>query len=262
MRVNQPGLLLRHMRAQDWLREFLDVQLVHVLRDYSQAADHLATLAIQKQASEEVDPSKYGDLEVLSQLHKVVADQSEKTVGPRAGVNAVQTRRARALAEEAGSPDGDPDPPGREEEGISPPPEGVTETLPPMPGSSVQDERKARIQRSQDEEVWIWEIKCFLRGEVDEFDLAKVKKVAKVADLFALDADGLLFCIPASREGEESERRGARMVLPTSLHEETLRHFHCSISGGIKNVPPSLAAVLLERDVRGCTAFCAGMSGL
>lgn len=47
------------------------------------------------------------------------------------------------------------------------------------------------IQIAQDEEVWIYELKCFLRGEI-EMSREAVKKYAKIADLYIVD-DGILF---------------------------------------------------------------------
>lgn len=89
---------------------------------------------------------------------------------------------------------------------------------------------------------------------MDDFDLPKIKKLAKTADLYVLDEEGLLYYIPAGRADEGEDRQGVRVVLPTTICEEVLRHFHCSLSGGHQGISKTYRRIAKQYYWRGMFA--------
>ncbi|GMF41638.1 unnamed protein product [Phytophthora fragariaefolia] len=62
----------------------------------------------------------------------------------------------------------------------------------------ASSERWRRIRAHQEEDEYLSEIKPFRNGEVDSFSPRRLRKISKVADLFALDARGVLYRLARS----------------------------------------------------------------
>ncbi|DBA01264.1 TPA: hypothetical protein N0F65_010856 [Lagenidium giganteum] len=107
--------------------------------------------------------------------------------------------------------------------------------------------------------MWIVECKRYLSGEVDGLDSAQVERCAKLAPSFEVDARGLLRYVSLS--GRMSPHDGtedpvARVVLPTTLHEEILSH-HLSVwTAAIKVCPERSRGSARRSTGAACFGVC------
>ncbi|DBA04538.1 TPA: hypothetical protein N0F65_011086 [Lagenidium giganteum] len=111
---------------------------------------------------------------------------------------------------------------------------------------AIQEERWRRVRSAQDEEAWIVECKRYLSGEVDGLDSAQVERCAKLAPSFEVDARGLVrYISPSGRMSphDGTEDPVARVVMPTTLHEESLNHYHSSLDGSHQGVSRTFARI-------------------
>lgn len=60
---------------------------------------------------------------------------------------------------------------------------------------SAQSERETWIRIAQDQELWIVEIKNYLRGELETLSQADCKRLLKIASQYELAEDGTLYRI-------------------------------------------------------------------
>ncbi|KAE8957487.1 hypothetical protein PR001_g31356, partial [Phytophthora rubi] len=203
-----PGLTLLRQKALDRLLAWPDHELLHVKRDWNGSADSLAGAALQRQAGVEVEEdSDFENLVTLNRLEEIlVAKEAEEH--PSAKISPVATRttgdsrsRPTVLQEEV-----------------------------------VRDLRIGRIKQAQDEEVWIAGLKKYLLGSVHDLPPEDIKSYNTVGSDYEVDLDGLLFyCPPAKRTTEE--RNGLmRLVVPETLQQDVLHHYHSSREGGHQGI--------------------------
>ncbi|KAE9273566.1 hypothetical protein PR003_g29872, partial [Phytophthora rubi] len=203
-----PGLTLLRQKALDRLLAWSDHELLHVKRDWNGSADSLAGAALQRQGGVEVEEdSDFENLVTLNRLEEIlVAREAEEH--PSAKVSPVATRttgdsrsRPAALQEEV-----------------------------------VRDLRIGRIKQAQDEEVWIAGLKKYLLGDVHDLSPEDVESYNTVGSDYEVDLDGLLFyCPPAKRTTEERDGL-MRLVVPQTLQQDVLHHYHSSLEGGHQGI--------------------------
>ncbi|KAE8965360.1 hypothetical protein PR002_g28698 [Phytophthora rubi] len=203
-----PGLTLLRQKALDRLLAWSDHELLHVKRDWNGSADSLAGAALQRQGGVEVEEdSDFENLVTLNRLEEIlVAREAEEH--PSAKVSPVATRttgdsrsRPAALQEEV-----------------------------------VRDLRIGRIKQAQDEEVWIAGLKKYLLGDVHDLSPEDVESYNTVGSDYEVDLDGLLFyCPPAKRTTEERDGL-MRLVVPDTLQQDVLHHYHSSLEGGHQGI--------------------------
>ncbi|ETL87888.1 hypothetical protein L917_12997, partial [Phytophthora nicotianae] len=87
---------------------------------------------------------------------------------------------------------------------------------------AVQEERRHRIAKAQNEEVRWSNLKAVLRGETDKLAYKVVRNVMKVADKFVLTADDVLYYVGARRrrDNERDQDVQLRLVVPTTMIQE------------------------------------------
>ncbi|KAE8973361.1 hypothetical protein PF011_g25284 [Phytophthora fragariae] len=168
----------------------------------------LAGAALQRQAGVEVEEdSDFENLVTLNRLEEIlVAKEAEEH--PSAKVSPVATRttgdsrsRPAVLQEEV-----------------------------------VRDLRIGRIKQAQDEEVWIAGLKKYLLGAVHDLSPEDIKSYNAVGSDYEVDLDGLLFyCPPAKRTTEERDGL-MRLVVPETLQQDVLHHYHSSLEGGHQGI--------------------------
>ncbi|KAE8973819.1 hypothetical protein PR002_g26084 [Phytophthora rubi] len=100
----------------------------------------------------------------------------------------------------------------------------------------VQRLRLDRIRVAQDEEVWIVNLKKYLRGDVVDLSRREVKNCQKLAPQHEEGESGLLYY--QSRNDDSAEGRDAMMklVIPETLREDVLHHYHASLEGGHQGI--------------------------
>ncbi|GMF33953.1 unnamed protein product [Phytophthora fragariaefolia] len=199
--------LQKHLAECEVQKEkFRKLHLVHVKREYNQAADYLTskTLTLGKFWTVQ-DPEEFLHLERVSMIAEKlmkpkvvrldgdlpqdserqslpkgsVGDVADSQSAPRpqaARVFAVLTRsttQARTLPSQEVIEDALPD-----EEA----------PMRPMTPLEYQAERWRRIRVHQEQDTYLSEIQSFLKGDIGRFPPRRLRKIYKVADLFALDA--------------------------------------------------------------------------
>ncbi|OWY91196.1 reverse transcriptase, partial [Phytophthora megakarya] len=133
--------------------------------------------------------------------------------------------------------------------------------LEPLDPLSYQRERWRRIKVHQEQDEYLCDLRDFLNGEVDRFTLHQLRKIAKVADLFALDARGVLYRLAQSTRGRPRDAQD-ELRLVTSYAHEDFQGGH----QGIKRTHEKLRSVFywpgmyadVERHVKECVDCASG----
>ncbi|KAE8980853.1 hypothetical protein PR003_g24467 [Phytophthora rubi] len=203
-----PGLTLLRQKAVDRLLAWPDHELLHVKRDWNGSADSLAGAALQRQAGVEVEgDSDFENLVTLNRLEEILTVK-EVDEHPAAKICPVATRatggsgsRPAVLQEEV-----------------------------------VRSLWIERIKQAQDEEAWMAGLKKYLVGTVHDLSPEDVKSYNVVGSDYDVDLDGLLFyCPPAKRTMEERDGL-MRLVVPETLQQDVLHHYHSSLEGGHQGI--------------------------
>ena len=110
-----------------------------------------------------------------------------------------------------------------------------------MPPEILQEEvvqrvRIERVRAAQDEEMWIRDLKTYLRGDWSGLTANVVSTCGKMAMNYALDEDDLLLYCPYSGTNDEDRDGIIRLVIPESLQHDFLHHYHTSLEGGHQGI--------------------------
>ena len=101
---------------------------------------------------------------------------------------------------------------------------------------AVQDERFRRIAHAQDEERQWFNLKQYLRGELQNLSTEDVKKCEKIAEFFVIDSVGVLRYIGTQKRRSQHPDRDPRLVVPASIRQELMYLVHTSLEGGHQGV--------------------------
>uniref|UniRef100_H3H5Y4 Uncharacterized protein n=1 Tax=Phytophthora ramorum TaxID=164328 RepID=H3H5Y4_PHYRM len=200
-----PGLLLLREKAMDRLRSWPRHEFLHMKRDWNQSADKLASEALQRgEGTVVTSEADRQDLITLNRLDELLKPKDNNAV---ARVSAVtrSARRSRRV------------------------PRVLQEAI-------VQRIRSERITQAQDEEQWIANMKSYLRGEVTDLSSTDAKSCAKTACDYELDESGLLLYCPTTPRSDEDRDSLARLVIPETLQQDVLHHYHASLEGGHQGI--------------------------
>ncbi|OWZ09685.1 hypothetical protein PHMEG_00017571 [Phytophthora megakarya] len=98
---------------------------------------------------------------------------------------------------------------------------------------TVQEERRHRIAKAQDEELRWSNLKAVLRGETTAMTYKEAREAWKWADNFVLSSDNVLYYTGVSRRkvDENQPEMSLRLVVPTIMIQEVLHNCHDSIEG-------------------------------
>ncbi|OWZ07668.1 reverse transcriptase [Phytophthora megakarya] len=196
-----PGLTLLRQRALDRLRTWPDHELLHAKRDWNGSADSLASAAVQRQCGIEVESdTEIQDLITLNRLDEILIVKVEDEV---ARVSAVTTRFKARSGVRIGS---DPD--------------SLREEV-------VRELRVERIRQAQDEE-WFEDIRDLTHEEAKMF--------GSIAINYEVDQLDLLFYCPTTKETAADRDTLMRLVVPETLQQDILRHYHTSLQGGHQGI--------------------------
>ncbi|POM74785.1 Reverse transcriptase [Phytophthora palmivora] len=111
------------------------------------------------------------------------------------------------------------------------------ESASPMGPLEYQAERWRRIKAHQEGDQYLSDIIAFLKDEIERFSPKRLKKIAKVADLFALDVRGVLYRLARSTRGRPRDAENElKLVVPESLREDMLHYAHEDFQGGHQGI--------------------------
>ncbi|GMF46773.1 unnamed protein product [Phytophthora fragariaefolia] len=201
---HQPNLQKHLAECEAQKEEFRKLHLVHVKREYKQAADYLTskTLTLDKSWTVQ-DPEEFLHLERVSKI-------AEKLMKPK-------------------------NTPSPEVIEYAPPDE--EEPRRPMTPLEYQAERWRRIRAHQEQDTYLSEIKSFLKGDIGRFSPRRLRKISKVADMFALDARDVLYCLTRSTRGRPRDFVDEpRLVIPDALRSDMLHYAHEDFQGGHQGI--------------------------
>ncbi|GMF44024.1 unnamed protein product [Phytophthora fragariaefolia] len=255
---HQPNLQKHLAECEVQKEKFRKLHLAQVKREYNQTADYLTskTLTLGKSWTVQ-DPEEFLHLERVSKIAEKlmkpkvvlldgelpqdperqslpegsvgdVADSQSAPLPQAARVFAVLTRsttQARTLP----SPEVIEDAPPDEEESRR-----------PMTPLEYQAERWRRIRVHQEQDTYLSEIKSFLKGDIGRFSPRRLRKISKVADLFALDARDVLYRLARSTRGRPSDFVDEpSLVIPDGLRSDMLHYAHEDFQGGHQGITRS-----------------------
>ncbi|KAE8973020.1 hypothetical protein PF011_g25414 [Phytophthora fragariae] len=101
----------------------------------------------------------------------------------------------------------------------------------------VQRLRLDHIRAAQDEEVWIVNLKKYLRGDVGDLSRREVKNCQKLAPQYEEGESGLLYYQSRNDDSAEGRDEMMKLVIPETLREDVLHHYHASLEGGHQGRP-------------------------
>ncbi|POM57599.1 LOW QUALITY PROTEIN: Reverse transcriptase, partial [Phytophthora palmivora] len=191
-----PGLTLLRQQALERLRSWPNHEFLHMKRDWNQSADSLVNAALRREGG--VVRKKSAKI-LLDEL--LIAKDDAATVKIAAVTRSRKKCRPQALQEEI-----------------------------------VQRMRMERINRAQDEEKWIVDLKAYLRGDVQDLTSAEAKSCSKIADRYETDESGLLFYFPPTKQSDEDRDLVAKLVVPETLQRDLMHHYHSSLEGGHQGI--------------------------
>ncbi|GMF34546.1 unnamed protein product [Phytophthora fragariaefolia] len=129
----------------------------------------------------------------------------------------------------------------------------------------VQEERRRRVGRAQDEELRWANLKLVLKGESSSLGYKSAREAWKMADRFVLSDDGLLYFLGENRRWGKDRMNETvlRLVVPTTMVQEVLQSCHDSLEGGHQGIVRTFHRVKadyywiglnadVERHVRSC----------
>ncbi|KAE8963777.1 hypothetical protein PR001_g29266 [Phytophthora rubi] len=193
---NQPNLQRRLSEVEMLKEKFKSMRLVHVKREYNQAADYLTSKTLALGASWQTeDPEELKHLVQASKIHEkpmkplvildeiAQGDSSQRDLpvetpndirqGPESAPLSTAARIMVAVTRSHAQ-----EPPERGE---------------PMGPLEYQAERWRRIKAHQECDDQLMEIKKFLKGDLDSFSRGQIRRLSKQAELYALDVRDVLY---------------------------------------------------------------------
>ncbi|POM58113.1 Reverse transcriptase [Phytophthora palmivora] len=198
-----PGLTLLQQQALEHLRSWPNHEFLHMKRDWNQSADSLVSAALRRESGVVIaTEEERQDLMTLNRLEELlIAKNDATTVQITAVTRSRKKCRPQALQEEI-----------------------------------VQRMRMERISRAQDEEKWIVDLKAYLRGDVQDLTSTEAKSCSKIADRYETDESGLLFYFPPTKQSDEDRDLVAKLVVPETLQNDLMLHYHSSLEGGHQGI--------------------------
>ncbi|OWY99619.1 reverse transcriptase [Phytophthora megakarya] len=161
----------------------------------------LASAALQRQCGIEIESdAETQDLITLNRLDEILIVKVEEET---AQVSAVTTRsKTRSGVRVASDPN------------------SLREEV-------VRELRMERIRQAQDEESWIIGLKKYLIGEIRDLTQEEAKMFGSIAMNYAE-----LFYCPTTKETAANRDKLMRLVIPETLQQDVLHHYHTSLQGG------------------------------
>ncbi|OWZ22119.1 hypothetical protein PHMEG_0003208 [Phytophthora megakarya] len=240
---NQPNLQRRLAECESLRKRFQTVRLVHMKREFNQAAGYriLTTLVqVSKIREQLVKPSEGADTRVHSRDPIQDSCEEDGNSGTRHGpgpecASLPSAARAMTVLTRSRTQEVDDD---------------EVATMGPL---EFQAERWRRIKVHQEEDEYLAEIRSFLKDDLDRFSSTRLKKIRKVEGLFVLDDRGILYRLPHFVRGRPRDAVvNLRLVVPSSPGK-TCCTVHMKISKvAIKGSPGLMRSYVLNSTGPAC----------
>ncbi|KAE9082173.1 hypothetical protein PF006_g26971 [Phytophthora fragariae] len=199
-----PALTLLRQKALRQLGTWPTHDLLHVKRAWNASADSLASAALQREAGVIVREQDWDDLVTLNRLPEILTATAKETT---LRISAMATRSRRKVPNQK-----------------------------VLQEDAVRQLRVDRIRQGQDEERWIANLKHYLQGQVADLEKEEARTCSNLADDFEVDEQDLLYYCPPSRNPDKERDGLLRLVIPETLHQDLLHHYHVSLEGGHRGI--------------------------
>ncbi|OWZ22837.1 LOW QUALITY PROTEIN: hypothetical protein PHMEG_0002391 [Phytophthora megakarya] len=100
----------------------------------------------------------------------------------------------------------------------------------------IRDIRIERIRQAYDDEPWIHGVKIYLAGEVRDLTQEEARTYGSIAMNHEVDQHDLIFYCPTTKKSTADRDKIMRLVLPESLHQDVLHHYHTSLQVGHQRI--------------------------
>ncbi|OWZ13096.1 reverse transcriptase [Phytophthora megakarya] len=87
-----------------------------------------------------------------------------------------------------------------------------------------------------DEESWISGLKKYLVGEIRDLTQEDAKVFGSIAINYEVDQSDLLFYCPTTKKAAADRDKLMRLVIPGTLQQDILHHYHTSLQGGHQGI--------------------------
>ncbi|KAJ8535390.1 hypothetical protein ON010_g13348 [Phytophthora cinnamomi] len=202
------------VRARNALQAWPHHELFHVRRDWNASADILAGQALQRQGGRTSHgPDEIQDLKTLNRLGEVIRPLA---LSPEA------VDHADPVAVDPGTDNHVPDQPGCD--GIRPSDVDAGCRTAPVLANAFASQ--------QDEEAWIANLKKYLSGDLGGLSRREAKDCQKIARQYEEGEGGFLYYYGRGDESTEDRDTLLKLVIPETLRDDVLRHYHASLEGG------------------------------
>jgi hypothetical protein len=238
---NQPNLQRRLAEYEALKVKFKSIRLVHVKRDYNQAADYLTskTLVLGKSWQvEDVDELKH--LKKVSKIHEKLMKTDMPLDEPLQEASGQVLPDVTVLDVQLPGVESAPLPvAARVMAAVVTRSRAQEQDVQREPKNPVeyQAERWRRIKAHQELDPSLNDLKKFLNDELDGFSRAQIRKLSKKADLYAVDVRGVLYRLSRStRDRPRDMSDELRLVVPEGLRSDMLHYAHEDFQGGHQGV--------------------------
>ncbi|KAK1940726.1 Retrovirus-related Pol polyprotein from transposon opus [Phytophthora citrophthora] len=245
---NQPNLQRRLAEFESLRTKFQTLKLVHVKREFNQAADYLTskTLALGE-AWQVQDADELTHLQLVSRVQEKLMKPCSASDAKVQESEVPDSENHNALPESEGVPGPESAPLPRSARVLiavtraqvpndNNLPEDDDERV-PMGPLEFQAERWRRIKAHQNQDPYLVELMKFLKGDVGDLPRPRVRKLARVAEDFVLDSRDVLYRLSrATRERPRDNVDELRLVVPRDLHSDLLHYAHEDYQGGHQGI--------------------------
>ncbi|OWZ12186.1 reverse transcriptase [Phytophthora megakarya] len=100
----------------------------------------------------------------------------------------------------------------------------------------VRELRIERIRQAQDEGSCISGLKKYLIGEIRDLTQEDAKMLRSIAMNYEVDQSNLLIYCPTTKETAADRDKLMRLVVPETLQQDILHHYHTSLQGGQQGI--------------------------
>ncbi|OWZ01743.1 reverse transcriptase [Phytophthora megakarya] len=123
----------------------------------------------------------------------------------------------------------------------------------------VRELRIERIRQAQDEKSWIMGLKKYLIGEIRDLTQEEAKMFGSIAMNYEVNQLDLLFYCPTTKETAADRDKLMRLVIPESLQQDILHHYHTSLQGGHQGIGRTYDRIRDHFTGEGCTIVYSDM---
>ena len=245
LRCHKSNLELLLNQVKTLQLQFRSIQFFHVFRHFNQSADYMATKTLKIQADVvEVAVEEQKKISGINRLPELL--YSKECLTQSKCISAIlfaMRKRSRENDDNGGnskkrrtrSSNNQSEHVQVEAEIRQEIPEDANHSAPSslslsdVDPSLAQVERLKRIAIAQNDELWMKELKGFILGRAEDFDHDRIKKLAKMAELFVLDRYEVLYYHPSH---VMSANGPMRLVVPIGMRKDILRTYHDELAAG------------------------------